>query len=300
MSDKVGVIGLGSMGLGVAQSLMRAGFDVAGHDVSPDRQEQFVAAGGRTSSSPGHAATGARAVIIMVENAAQTDTVLFGEAGAAVAMQPESVIISCATMAPDDAQRFEQRAAELDIHYLDAPVSGGSNKARNGQLTAISSGSAEAYAVARPVLESFTTRIYELGETAGPGSAFKMVNQLLAGVHMAAACEAITFAARLGLDLDRVYEVIKASAGNSWMFEERVPRILAGDYTPRSPVDNFAKELGVVTALGQREKMPLVLATSALQMFVGAAAAGMGPNDAAAVALLLAKIAGVDLQGRDA
>jgi len=299
MSDRVGVIGLGSMGLGVAQSLMRAGFDVAGHDVSPDRQEQFVAAGGRTSSSPAHAANGARAIIIMVENAAQTDSVLFGEAGAVATLEPESVIISCATMAPDDAQRFEQRAAESGIHYLDAPVSGGSIKARNGQLTAMSSGSSEAFAIARPVLEAFTTTIYELGDTAGPGSAFKMVNQLLAGIHVVAACEAMTFAARLGLDLNRVYEVIKASAGNSWMFEDRVPQILAGNYTSRSAVDLFIKELGVVTALGQREKMPLFLATSALQMFVGAAAAGMGPNDAAAVALLLAKIARVDLQERN-
>lgn len=298
MSGKVGVIGLGSMGLGIARSLLRAGFDVAGFDVSPDRQEQFVAAGGRTASSPGHAAAGATAVVVVVVNAKQTESVLFGEAGAIPALRPGAVVISSATMAPDDAKGFEQRAAQARIHYLDAPVSGGSVRAEEGQLTILSSGKPKAYAAARPLLDVIATTVYELGDAAGPGSAFKMVNQLLAGVHIAAACEAMTFAARLGLDLDRVYQVITASAGNSWMFENRVPHILEGDYSPRSAVDIFTKDLGIVGAMGQREKMPLALAAAAMQMFVAASAAGMGRDDDASVARLLAQTARIDLPRR--
>ncbi|HEY4169551.1 MAG TPA: NAD(P)-binding domain-containing protein, partial [Reyranella sp.] len=236
MAGKIAVIGLGSMGLGVARSLLRAGFNVAGFDVSPDRQEQFVTAGGRTAASPAQAAASATAVVVMVVNAAQTESVLFGEAGAVPALRPGAVIISSATMGPDDARRLARRADEAKLHYLDAPVSGGSLKANSGQLTVMSSGTAAAYKAARPVLKGFAQLVYELGDEAGTGSAFKLVNQLLAGVHIAAAAEAVTFAAKLGLDLRRVYEVITASAGNSWMFENRVPHILDADYSPHSAI----------------------------------------------------------------
>jgi 3-hydroxyisobutyrate dehydrogenase len=283
------------MGLGVAQSLLRAGFDVAGFDVSPERQEQFVAIGGRTASSPRLAAAGAGVVVIMVVNAAQTDAVLFGESGAAAGLRPGGVVISSATMAPDDARRLARQAGEHGLHYLDAPVSGGSTRAAAGELTVMSSGTAEAYAAARPVLRGFATTLHELGDAPGMGSAFKMVNQLLAGVHIAAACEAMTFAARLGLDLDKVYEVITGSAGNSWMFENRGPHILEGDYAPRSAVDIFTKDLGILSAMGQREKFPLMLASAALQMFVATSAAGMGRDDDASLARLLSQIAGVEL-----
>jgi 3-hydroxyisobutyrate dehydrogenase len=286
------------MGLGIARSLLRAGFDVAGFDVFPDRQERFVAAGGRTASSPGHAAAGATAVVVVVVNATQTESVLFGEAGVVAALTPGAVVISSATMAPDDAQRLEHRTGKADVHYLDAPVSGGSAKAEDGQLTVMSSGSAEAYAAARPILEAYAATVYELGDAVGLGSAFKMVNQLLAGVHIAAASEAITFAARLGLDLDKVYEVITASAGNSWMFENRVPHILAGDYRSHSAIDIFTKDLGIVSATGQREKMPLTLASAALQMFIATSAAGMGTDDDASVARLIARTAGIALPER--
>jgi 3-hydroxyisobutyrate dehydrogenase len=298
MAGKVAVIGLGSMGLGVARSLLRAGFNVAGFDVSPDRQEQFVAAGGSTASSPAHAAAGASAVIIMVVNAAQTESVLFGEAGAGPALPRGGVVISSATMAPDDARRLARRAEEAHIHYLDAPVSGGSLKANSGQLTVMSSGTPAAYTAARPVLKGYAKMVYELGDDAGTGSAFKMVNQLLAGVHIAAAAEAVTFAAKLGLDLRRVYEVITASAGNSWMFENRVPHILDADYIAQSAVDIFTKDLGILSVMGQREKFPLTLASAALQMFIATAAVGMGRDDDSSVARLIAQTARVELPAR--
>ena len=150
---------------------------------------------------------------------------------------------------------------------------------------------------AEPIFDAIAAKVYRLGGEAGAGSAFKMINQHLAGIHIAAACEAIAFAKKLGLDLAKVYEVITASAGNSWMFENRVPHILEGDYTPKSAVNIFTKDLGILSDMARAESFPTPLAASALQMFLMTAASGMGRDDDASVARLYAKIAGVDLGG---
>jgi 3-hydroxyisobutyrate dehydrogenase len=212
---KVAVIGLGSMGLGMANSLRRAGFDVAGCDVHREAVERFVAAGGRGATTPEAAAAGAAIVVSAVVNAAQTEAVLFGEHGAAAAMPAGAVFVSSATMDPAVARRLGARLEASGRLYLDAPMSGGAARAAEGQLTMLCSGSAAAFATARPALAVMAAKVYELGPEPGQGAAFKMINQLLAGVHIAAACEALAFAAKQGLDLRRVYEVITASAGNS-------------------------------------------------------------------------------------
>jgi 3-hydroxyisobutyrate dehydrogenase len=297
---RVGVIGLGSMGLGMAKSLVRAGHRVKGYDIARAPLEALSAAGGQAADSPAAAAADADILVVVVVNAAQTETVLFGAAGAAGAMKPGGVIIASATMAPDAARRLAAIAADAGLAYLDAPISGGAAKAAEGALTVMASGGPEAFARARPALDAMASKVYELGDEAGIGASFKIVNQLLAGVHIAAACEAITFAKRLGLDLDKVYEVITASAGNSWMFENRVPHVLAGDYAPKSAVDIFTKDLGIVSEIGRAEKFPLSMAVTALQMFLMTSAAGMGRDDDASVARLIARITGLDLPGERA
>ena len=294
---KTCVIGLGSMGMGIAGSLLRAGFRVSGCDLSPDATARFSALGGQVAANPAAAATGADVVLCVVVNAAQTEAVLFGPSGAAAQMAPGGVILSCATMAPDSARDFDTRAQALGLLYLDAPISGGAARAASGEMTVMASGTLAAFAKARPVLNAIAAKVYELGDSAGTGAAFKIVNQLLAGVHIAAACEAMTFAAAMGLDLPRVYEVITASAGNSWMFENRVPHILDGDYAPRSAVDIFTKDLGIVTDIGRSLKFPTPVAATALQMFVMTAAAGMGRDDDASVARMFAGLAGLTLPG---
>ena len=292
---RIGVIGLGSMGLGAANAALKAGFDVVGCDVNPESLARFEAEGGKATTSPAEAADGASALVVLVVNAAQTRAVLFGEDGAAAKLAPGAVVISSATMAPDDARAIAAEIEAVGFHYLDAPVSGGSAKAATGQLTVMASGTPAAFAAAKPVLDAIAERVYELGDAAGIGAAYKIVNQLLAGVHIAAACEAITFAAKLGLDLGEVYKVITASAGNSWMFENRVPHILEADYSPKSAIDIFTKDLGIVSDIGRKEKFPLSIAATALQMFVATSAAGMGRDDDSSVARLLARITGVEL-----
>ena len=296
---KVCVIGLGSMGFGMASSLLRDGYSVTGYDLNAEAVAQLVNLGGNPAQSPGEAASGANVVLCVVVNAAQTESVLFGPAGAAVAMAPGGVILSCATMPPDAARDFAARAAASGVGYLDAPISGGAVRAAAGELTIMASGAAAVFALVRPVLESIAAKVYELGEDAGTGAAFKIVNQLLAGVHIAAACEAITFAKAMNLDIAKVYEVVTASAGNSWMFENRVPHILEGDYSPRSAVDIFTKDLGIVSDIGREMKFPTPIASMALQMFVMTAAAGMGRDDDASVARMLAGLAGIALPGME-
>ncbi|SHG32515.1 3-hydroxyisobutyrate dehydrogenase [Kaistia soli DSM 19436] len=291
----VAVVGLGSMGLGMARSLIRAGFDVSGCDLSETARSALAGAGGRAAATPGLAAKGAAAAVIVVVNAAQTEAVLFGEDGVAAALAPGAVIVSSATMAPGEAKRFAALAEAAGLLYLDAPISGGATKAGSGELTVMASGAPDAFRAARPVLDAIAARVHELGPDVGIGSSFKIVNQLLAGVHIAAACEAMVFAKSLDLDLARVFEVITQSAGTSWMFENRVPHILEGDYSPRSAVSIFTKDLGIVSDIGRGQNFPLPIASAALQLFLATAAAGMARDDDASVARLYAQITGLEL-----
>ena len=196
------VIGLGSMGFGMARSLKRAGLAVIGYDVTPAAVDRLVAEGGRGAGTPAEAASGADIVVSVVVNAVQTEAVLFGVKGVAEAMKAGAVFISSATMDPALARKLAERLEATGRHYLDAPISGGAAKASSGELTIMASGSRQAFDTARPALAAMAAKVYELGDAAGIGAAFKMINQLLAGVHIAAASEAIAFAAKQGLDLD--------------------------------------------------------------------------------------------------
>ncbi|MFB9262062.1 L-threonate dehydrogenase [Bradyrhizobium erythrophlei] len=295
--SRVAVIGLGSMGFGMATSLKRAGFEVTGCDISADTVGRFVSEGGKGATSPAEAAKDADIVVSVVVNAAQTETILFGADGVAATMPKDSVFISSATMDPDIARRLARELEATGRHYLDAPISGGAQRAAEGELTILASGSAAAFVRARPALDAMAAKLYELGDAAGQGAAFKMINQLLAGVHIAAASEAIAFAAKQGLDIRKVYEVITASAGNSWMFENRMPHVLDGDYAPRSAVEIFVKDLGIIQDMARNARFPVPVSAAALQMFLMTSAAGMGRDDDASVARMYARVTGTKLPG---
>ena len=293
--SRAAVIGLGSMGMGIAHSLRRAGFDVVGCDVNRAAVERFVQEGGRGAPAPASAAANADVVICVVVNAAQTEAVLFGENGAASSMPEGAVFISSTTMDPAACRRIATRLEASGRLYLDAPISGGAARAADGSLTVLASGAPAAFAKAGRALEAMAATVHELGPDVGIGSAFKMVNQLLAGVHIAAAGEAIAFAAKQGLDLRKVYEVITGSAGNSWMFENRIPHVLEGDYAPRSAVDIFVKDLGIVQDMARDFRYPVPLAAAAMQVFLMASGAGMGRDDDASVARIYARLTGTAL-----
>jgi putative dehydrogenase len=279
----VGLIGLGAMGLGMAQSLRRAGHQVHVFDVREPACRAFAAEGGVACASPSEVARRCDVVFSVVVNAAQTEQVLFGEHGAAAGMQPGSLFVMCSTVDPAWSVAMEERLEAKGLLYLDAPISGGAAKAASGQMTMMTAGRPAAYDKAAGLLEAVAAKVYRLGNRAGNGSKVKIINQLLAGVHIAAAAEAMALGLREGVDADALYEVITHSAGNSWMFENRMAHVLRGDYTPLSAVDIFVKDLGLVLDTARATKFPLPLASTAHQMFMQASSAGHGREDDAAV-----------------
>lgn len=279
----VAFIGLGSMGLGMAKNLLKAGHTVIGVDPSMSAKSAFAAAGGAVASSPDLAAAEADAVVVAVVNAAQVETVLFGERGAASKLRKGGLVMQCATVPPAFARSLGERLAKSGHVLLDAPMSGGRVRAESGELTFMASGNAKAFAAAESILSATSAKVFRLGEAPGIGSLVKTVNQLLAGVHIAAAAEAVALAAKAGADTRVVYEVISASAGNSWMFGNRVPHMLDDDYSPLSAVEIFVKDLGLVLSTGHELRLPLPLAAAAHQLFLAAAGAGWGNLDDAAV-----------------
>jgi 3-hydroxyisobutyrate dehydrogenase len=279
----IGVIGLGAMGRGMAGSLRRAGYRVHVCDVRAEASAAFAAEGGVACATPAELAAQCEVVISVVVNAAQTEEVLFGPHGAAAAMAPGSLFVMCSTVDPNWSIALEARLAERGLLYLDAPISGGAAKAASGQMTMMTAGTAAAYARAGGALDAMAAQVYRLGERAGNGSKVKIINQLLAGVHIAAAAEAMALGLREGVDAAALYEVITHSAGNSWMFENRMAHVLAGDYTPLSAVDIFVKDLGLVLDTARASKFPLPLAATAHQMFMHASSAGHAKEDDSAV-----------------
>ena len=279
----VGLIGLGAMGLGMAQSLRRAGFDLRVFDVRPGVAEAFAQAGGTASSSAATLAADSNVVVSVVVNAAQTEDVLFGSGGVAASMRPGSVFVMCSTVDPNWSMALEARLEALGLLYLDAPISGGAAKAATGQMTMMSAGRTAAYARCGGALDAMAAQVYKLGDRAGAGSKVKIINQLLAGVHIAAAAEAMALGLREGVDAAALFEVITHSAGNSWMFENRMAHVLAGDYTPLSTVDIFVKDLGLVLDMARASKFPLPLSSTAHQMFMQASTAGFAKEDDSAV-----------------
>ena len=294
--DKVlGVVGLGSMGFGAAVTALRKGVSTVGMDTRAEARERFVAAGGRATDSL--AALGAQCdtVVVLVVNAAQTEAVLFDAGGLAGTMKRGSVVIASATVDPTLPPAWAERLAERGLWLIDAPVSGGAVKAAAGQMTVMASGAPEAFAAAGALLDAIAGKVYRLGERPGIGSTVKMVNQHLAGVHIAAACEAMALGMRAGADPRALYEVICNSAGMSWMFQNRVPHILEGDYTPLSAVNIFVKDLGLVLDAGRKLSFPLPLAAAAHQLYLATAAAGHGAEDDSAVIKFYAELAGLEL-----
>ncbi|MEM8788268.1 MAG: L-threonate dehydrogenase [Pseudomonadota bacterium] len=289
------VIGLGSMGYGAARSILRAGIQVTGCDVVEDAVARFVAEGGRGAATPAEAAAQAEVIVVFVLNAQQARSVLLGSHGAVAAAPTGAVFVLCPTMPADAVESLAGELALAGMRVLDAPVSGGAAKAADGALTIMASGAPDAFDAAGPVLDAMAERVFRLGDTPGRGARIKTVNQLLAGVHIAAMAEALVLARRMGLDLDQVFDVIRQSAGSSWMFENRGPQVVRGDYTPHSAVEVFVKDLGI--AAGAADGMDLPQLTAAKALFEAAAEAGLSAEADAAVAKVLARAAGVDLPG---
>ena len=286
------------MGYGMAQSLLRAQHKTFGYDISQSQMDAFQSEGGARGDLP-EIAPALDAVVVAVLNAQQTEDVLFGATGVVPNMRAGAVVVSCATVPPEFAREMEARCAERNVLYLDAPISGGSVKAANGQLSIMASGTPDAFAAARPALNAMAETVFELGDAAGAGSAMKAVNQLLAGVHIATMAEALTFGMTQGVAPKDFVEVISKCAGTSWMLENRAPHIVAGDYTPHSSINIWPKDLGIVLDIAKSAKFSAPITAAAMQQYLAAVGMGLGHEDDAAVAKVYARNSGITLPEKD-
>jgi putative dehydrogenase len=275
---RIGFIGLGAMGAPMAFNLLKAGHAVCGFDIRPGAIDAMVAAGGAAAASAADAARDAELLWLMVVSGEQAETVLF-DAGAAAALAPGSIVVAACTQAPALAHRTAERLAAMGLVMLDAPVSGGVKGATAGALTIMVSGDGAAIERARPVFGAVGQRIFDVGREAGLGSTAKMINQLLCGVHIAAAAEAMHVAERAGVPLATMHEIISVSAGNSWMWGDRGPRMMQDDPPVTSAVDIFVKDLAIVLDQGRQMRQGLPVAAAAMQMFLAASGLGHGKAD---------------------
>jgi 3-hydroxyisobutyrate dehydrogenase len=250
----------------MAGRLVTSGFAVTGYDINPAAMERLRQAGGQTAASAAAAAAEAHLLVTIVASSQQVEEVLFGDTGALTTLTAGSTIMVCSTVPPDYMQALGQRLQERGFELLDAPVSGGVTGAANGTLTVMASGSAAAFEACEPLLPILTAKQYRLGNVPGHGSICKVINQLLVGVHHAVTVEAMALAARVGADLEAVYEVIANSSGASQVFVNRVPDLLCQNETPSGVLDIFVKDLGIVLGVGQVAHFPLPMAVRALRM----------------------------------
>jgi 3-hydroxyisobutyrate dehydrogenase-like beta-hydroxyacid dehydrogenase len=243
MISSVAVIGVGAMGMGIARSLLRHGFTTVARDVDPQREAIARAAGARVAGSAREAGASAQAVAIVVVDSAQIEQVLSGDDGLLAALGPGRLVFLCSTISPGDAEAFAARIAATGAQALDAPISGGPARAEAGTMSIMLAGPDAALQAAAPVLDAIAGRRFVISSRHGDGARAKLVNNLMAGIHLMAGAEALALAVRLGLDPRQTSELIGASSGQSWMFDDRMPRALAGDYAPRAQAHVLTKDL---------------------------------------------------------
>jgi 3-hydroxyisobutyrate dehydrogenase-like beta-hydroxyacid dehydrogenase len=276
---RVGVIGTGAMGGGVVQSLVRAGIPTSARDILVAAQARAESHGAVGRASPAELARACEVVIVLVVDAAQVETVLFGAGGVASAGARDRIVLMSSTVDPLYVKELSPRLAAAGIALLDAPVSGGPAKAAAGTMTMMVSGDPNALDRVRGVLDRIAGHVFELGSQAGDASTCKIVNNLLAGANLAAAAEALAVAAASGLDLAKVRDVVNASSGGSWIFADRIARALDNDLQPRAAVKLLAKDVAIAATLAARLRVDAPFSKLASGAFAAAVAAGHAEDD---------------------
>jgi 3-hydroxyisobutyrate dehydrogenase-like beta-hydroxyacid dehydrogenase len=276
----LGFVGLGAMGLPMAARLAGADFELKAFDVLPERARPLVELGAASAASPKEAAEGVEALVLMVANAEQARGVLFGEGGAAETMPEGAAVVVMSTIGPEAVRELADGLAERGLRTLDAPVSGGVARAEKGELLIMAGGPEDLFEESRPVLEAMGSSVVHCGQRVGDGQAVKLVNQLLCGVHIAAAGEALAYAEALGLDPRFVFETIRHGAANSFMLEDRGERMLEEEFVPpKSALNIFVKDMGLVREAAEQQGFETPLASAASRMYLAGRDAGLGAED---------------------
>ncbi len=280
---RLGFIGLGAIGAPMAKTLVTNGFQLSVFDILPEQMRPLVEAGARGASSPGEASENAEAIIIMVMTASQVEDVLFGDDGAVQALAPGSAVFIMSTIGPEKVRALAGRLAESGLRVLDAPVSGGPSRAEEGNLLVMVGGARDLLDESRPVLETMGSAVVHCGEAPGDGQAVKMVNQLLVGIHLAAAGEALAYADALGLDPRFVFEAVKKGAANSFMLENRGDSMLSGEFSGGSKLEILIKDVDLAVEAAKEHDFHAPLASTANEIYQQASELGLGDEEDAGV-----------------
>ena len=295
---RVAWLGLGAMGLPMARRLIEASHDVAAFDPVPASLEMIAGFGGRPASTAAEASAGADLVFVTVATPEQATAAMFGPEGAAGPLAPGATVVIMSTIGPAAVRELADRLAPAGVGLLDAPMSGGVARAERGDLVVMVGGPREHFEAVRPFLDRLGSTVAYVGEIVGDGQALKLVNQLLAGVHIAAAAEALGFAAALGLDPRAAWDVVRHGAAGSFMLGDRGARMLDGEFEPvRSALDIFVKDMGLVMAAAKAHRLPTPLAAAAEQLYLAGAAEGLGRRDDSSIVGLYERWAGRSVSG---
>ncbi len=286
MNKHVGIVGVGNMGGGMATRLLGCGWKVRACDLLPERVRALAPLGGSAAATPADAARDAAAVIVCVVDAQQTESVLFGPQGVADGLAAGGTVLLCPTIAPADVERFAARLAERGLHAIDAPMSGGPARARDGSMSLMVACADAVYEAQRPLLDTLSGKVFRVGTRPGDGARTKLVNNLLAAINLAGAAEAIALAQRLGLDAARTLDVIEQSSGQSWIGSDRMRRAVAGDFAPRAHVTLLQKDTRLALEAARAAGFSGRLGPVAHEAFNDAVRAGhAGLDDAALLKL---------------
>jgi len=277
------------MGMGVVASLVRGGFPTHARDIRPEAHREAASRGATCHPSAAALANACDIAIVLVVDAAQVDEVLFGAGGAASAFRREAIVVLSSTVAPAYASALSARLAPHGIKLVDAPVSGGPRRAAEGTMTMMVAGEAAALVRCEPVIAAMSGRAFRVGHAPGDAATFKIINNLLAAVNLAAGAEALALALRAGLDAEQFVAVVIASSGGSWMFADRMPRVLTGDFAPRAAARILAKDVGIAAEFAAGLGADAAFANTALAAFRGMVDAGYGELDDAAICKYLAE-----------
>jgi 3-hydroxyisobutyrate dehydrogenase len=280
----------------MALNLARHGFALVVHDIDPAKLPPLRAAGARVAESPARVAAEVERTICMVETTAQAESVIAGEQGVIQTVKPGHIVICMSTIDPFAAKRLAAALATRGVAMLDAPVSGGTERAQSGELSIIAGGDAATFDACGDVFKAMGANLFHVGPL-GSGLAMKLVNNMLIQVNRVAVAEALVLGVKAGLDPQKIYDVVRVSTGTSYAFEQGVPKILRRDFAPGGTVDITYKDQELETAFAKQLGVPLIMANVTQQLYQMARAAGLNKEDGLAVVKILEKLAGVQVGG---
>jgi len=295
---RVGFIGLGNMGQPMARNLAKRGFSLVVHDVDRARAETLRERGAMVADSAEDVAAAAGRTIVMVETTAQVQEVVAGERGLIRSAAPGHIVICMSTIDPLTARRLGEQLTARGVAMLDAPVSGGTERAATGELSIIAGGDRPTFEACRDLFEAMGAKQFHVGAL-GQGLAMKLVNNMLVQVNTVAVAEALVLAVKAGLDPQAVYDVVRVSTGTSYAFEQHVPKIMARDFAPGGTLDVYFKDQELATAFAKQLGMPMFLANVSQQVYQMARAAGLNKEDGSAIVKVLERLAGVHVGAPD-